>query len=107
MANQPLEALVYTNDNCVGCNKCISACPVLTANRAVEEKGKNKIIVDGSQCISCGACFDACAHNARSYNDDTERFFEDLKKGEKISLLLAPAFLANYPREYATVLGGL
>ncbi len=107
MANQPLEALVYTNDNCVGCNKCISACPVLTANRAVEEKGKNKIIVDGSQCISCGACFDACAHNARSYHDDTERFFEDLKKGEKISLLLAPAFLANYPREYATVLGGL
>lgn len=107
MANQPLEALVYTNDNCVGCNKCISACPVLTANRAVEEKGKNKIIVDGSQCISCGACFDACAHNARSYHDDMERFFEDLKKGEKISLLLAPAFLANYPREYATVLGGL
>ncbi len=107
MANQSFESLVYTNDNCVGCNKCISACPVLTANRAVEEKGKNKIIVDGSQCISCGACFDACAHNARSYNDDTERFFEDLKKGERISLLLAPAFLANYPREYATVLGGL
>lgn len=107
MANQPLDALVYTNENCVGCNKCISACPVLTANRAVEEEGKNKIIVDGSQCIGCGACFDVCAHGARSFHDDTERFFEDLKKGEKISLLLAPAFLANYPREYATVLGGL
>ena len=107
MANQTLEALVYTNDNCVGCNKCISACPVLTANRAVEENGRNKIIVDGSQCISCGACFDACAHDARSYYDDTERFFEDLKRGEKISLLVAPAFLANYPREYASVLGGL
>ena len=107
MGNQTLEALVYTNDNCVGCNKCISACPVLTANRAVEEDGKNKIIVDGSQCISCGACFDACAHNARSYRDDTERFFEDLQRGEKISLLLAPAFLANYPKEYASVLGGL
>ncbi len=107
MSNQPLEALVYTNDNCVGCNKCISACPVLTANRAVTENGGNKIVVDGSQCISCGSCFDACAHNARSYHDDTERFFEDLRKGEKISLLLAPAFLANYPKEYASVLGGL
>ena len=42
-----------------------------------------------------------------SYRDDTERFFEDLKKGEKISILLAPAFLANYPKEYASVLGGL
>lgn len=107
MSNNPLEALVYTNDNCVGCNKCISACPVLTANRAVEENGMNKIVVDGSQCIACGACFDVCAHKARSYNDDTERFFEDLKRGEKISLLLAPAFLANYPKEYASVLGGL
>lgn len=107
MANQVLDALVYTNDNCVGCNKCISVCPVLKANHAVEENGKNRIVVDGKACISCGACFDACAHGARSYNDDTERFFEDLKKGEKISLLLAPAFLANYPREYESVLGGL
>ena len=107
MANQKTDSLVFTNDNCVGCNKCISVCPVLTANHAVIEDGKNKIVVDGKQCVACGACFDACAHEARSFNDDTERFFEDLKKGEKISLLLAPAFLANYPREYSTVLGGL
>lgn len=107
MANQKTDSLVFTNDNCVGCNKCISVCPVLTANHAVIEDGKNKIVVDGKQCVACGACFDACAHEARSFNDDTERFFEDLKKGEKISLLLAPAFLANYPREYGSVLGGL
>lgn len=107
MENQKKDALIYTNDDCVGCNKCISVCPVLTANHAVLENGENKIIVDGDQCISCGACFDACAHKARSYNDDTERFFEDLKRGEKISLLLAPAFVANYPREYGSVLGGL
>ena len=107
MAIQTFDSLVYTNDNCVGCNKCISVCPVLTANHAVIENGENKIQVDGQQCVSCGACFDACAHEARSFNDDTERFFEDLKKGEKISLLLAPAFLANYPREYGSVLGGL
>lgn len=107
MANQKTESLVYTNDNCVGCNKCISVCPVLTANHAVIQNGENRIVVDGRQCVSCGACFDACAHEARSFNDDTERFFEDLKKGEKISLLLAPAFLANYPKEYGRVLGGL
>lgn len=101
------KSLVFTNENCIGCNKCISACPVLTANYAVDENGANKIVVDGKACISCGACFDACEHQARSFWDDTERFFEDLKKGEKISLLLAPAFLANYPKEYASVLGGL
>ncbi|MCM1262145.1 MAG: methyl-accepting chemotaxis protein [Butyrivibrio sp.] len=107
MARTTESSLVYTNEKCIGCNKCISVCPVLTVNYAVEENGKNRIAVDGKQCIACGACFDACEHEARNYNDDTERFFEDLKKGEKISLLLAPAFLANYPKEYASVLGGL
>lgn len=100
-------SLVITNEKCIGCNKCISACPVLTANHAVEEDGKSKIYVDGNACISCGACIDACEHGAREFMDDTERFFADLQKGEKISLLVAPAFLANYPGEYASVLGGL
>jgi iron only hydrogenase large subunit-like protein len=69
--------------------------------------GISKIQVDSSKCIACGACFDACEHDAREYNDDTERFFEDLKRGEKISILIAPAFLADYPREYESALGGL
>ena len=98
--------LVYTNENCVACNKCISVCPVISANRAVvDDNGKAAILVDGDSCIGCGACFDACKHDARSFNDDTERFFEDLKKGQKITLLLAPAFMANYPDEYEKYLG--
>ena len=78
------KGLVFTNDNCIGCNRCISVCPVLTANMAVmdENGGEQKIYVDGDSCISCGACFDVCEHNAREYEDDTERFFADLKKGE-------------------------
>lgn len=100
-------SLVYTNDNCIGCNKCISACSCLGANCQSERNGKNRIDVDGSKCIACGACFDVCKHQAREFRDDTERFFEDLKRGEKISILLAPAFLANYPGEYERVLGGL
>lgn len=39
--------------------------------------------------------------------DDTERFFADLLQGKKISVILAPAFLANYPKEYQKVLGYL
>lgn len=100
-------SLVYTNDNCIGCNKCISACSCLGANYQSEKNGKNRIDVDGNKCIACGACFDVCKHQAREFRDDTEQFFEDLKKGEKISILLAPAFLANYPGEYESVLGGL
>ena len=100
-------SLVFTNDNCVGCNKCIRACSCLGANVQSERDGHNRIEVDGDKCIACGACFDVCKHNAREFNDDTERFFADLKRGERISILLAPAFLANYPKEYESVLGGL
>lgn len=102
-----MAGFVFTNDKCIGCNRCISVCPVLTANKAVVIDDKARIEVESEQCINCGACFDACEHGAREYHDDTERFFEDLKRGERISLLLAPAFLANYPREYESVLGGL
>lgn len=101
------NGLVITNDKCIGCNKCIGVCSCVGANVATEVEGKNRIEVDGSKCIACGACFDVCEHSAREFVDDTEEFFEALKKGEKISLLLAPAFKANYPNEYEKVLGGL
>ncbi len=103
------KGLVYTNDNCIGCNKCIRACSCIGAcvSTLPDERGVSQIEVDGSLCVACGACFDVCEHKARAFRDDTERFFEDLKKGEPISLLIAPSFLANYPNEYDSVLGGL
>ncbi|MCR5197136.1 MAG: 4Fe-4S binding protein [Pseudobutyrivibrio sp.] len=103
------KSLVFTNDSCVGCNKCISVCSCMGAciSSEPDETGISKINVDATKCIACGACFDACEHGAREYRDDTEIFIEDLKRGEKISLLVAPAFLADYPNEYEKVLGGL
>lgn len=100
-------ALVYTNDKCIGCNKCLRACYCDGACIAVEENGIPRINVDPAKCVGCGACIDVCKHNARDFYDDTDRFFEDLKRGERISLLVAPAFKANYPNEYEQILGGL
>ena len=96
--------LIYANDNCTGCNKCVRDCPVLIANVATDA---GKVTVDPEKCIACGACFDACEHNAREYQDDTKSFFTALEAGKKISVILAPAFLANYPHEYKKVLGYL
>ncbi len=96
--------LVFTNDQCAGCNKCVRTCPVLTSNVATEV---GKVTVSETDCIACGACFDSCAHGARDFLDDTEKFFSDLRKGKKISVIIAPAFLANYPKEYKKVLGYL
>lgn len=102
-----MNQLVYTNEKCQGCNRCISVCPVLTANYSVQSEKGQRIEVHSENCIGCGACFDVCEHKAREYYDDTEQFFHDLACGEQISVLVAPAFEANYPEEYASILGGL
>lgn len=107
MGKSVINQLVYTNDKCQGCNRCISVCPVLTANYSVQSEKGRCIEVHSDNCIACGACFDVCEHNARDYYDDTERFFDDLKRGEQISILLAPSFQANYLEDYASILGGL
>lgn len=100
-------ALVFTNEKCISCNKCIRSCSCEGANISVTKEGKTWIEVDDTKCIACGACLDVCEHNAREYSDDTERFFQDLKRGEQISVLIAPAFKANYPDSYQQILGGL
>ena len=98
-------SLIFTNDNCIGCNRCISACPIPEANLAQEVNGKNKIVINGEKCIHCGNCIDACAHDARDYYDDTDAFFEDLKKGKKISLIVAPSIRTNFPENYKKLFG--
>lgn len=91
------KGIVFTNDNCIGCNRCIAGCPILGANVAVFHNGKNSIVVDEDKCIHCGHCVTLCRHFAREYLDDTDAFLEDLQKGVSISVAVDPAFYLNYP----------
>ena len=97
---------IFTNDNCVGCNLCITNCPCSEANVALMENGKNKIYIDPDKCIVCGECVRKCTHGARDFVDDTERFFADLKNGVKISMIVAPAVRSNFD-QYEKLLGFL
>lgn len=101
------EGLIYTNENCIGCNKCVGVCLAMGACISQVVDGKTHIAVDPLRCTACGACFSVCAHQARSYNDDTEQFFRDLGKGEKISVLISPVVYAHYPDLYGKILGTL
>ena len=93
-------------EKCEGCNKCIAVCPVPQANYVVKENGVSKIEIDHEKCIHCGACLDVCDHNSRFYCDDTENFFEDLKKGKKITVIAAPAIRTNFA-DYQNLFGYL
>lgn len=90
------DVIFTKEENCVGCNKCVSVCPAIYANEAYEKNGKNKIKVDNNLCIHCGHCLEVCDHDARDYNDDTERFFNDLRNGVKMSIIAAPANRFNF-----------
>ena len=103
------KGLIYTeSDECIGCNNCIRECPELTANvTAREANGKFKTHLDAASCILCGTCLETCTHGVRKFADDCDDFLDDLRGGKKISLLIAPAFWLNYPREYKQILGYL
>jgi len=51
----------YDEDNCIGCENCIYACPV----GAVFKRSDGKISV----CVHCGYCVDYCPHGVLSYKD--------------------------------------
>ena len=81
-----MSQVVVTNNRCVGCNRCISACSCAGANIAQNIDGRNVIIVNSDRCIGCGDCISVCEHGARNYADDTQRFLMTLKKERKFLL---------------------
>ncbi len=88
--------LIHTSvEKCEGCNKCIFKCPA-RANEAFLEADDNKVFIKAGYCISCGECIAICDHDARDYKDDTLNFFEDIKAGEQISVVIAPAAHLNF-----------
>lgn len=90
-------SLIITDETkCEGCNKCIRHCPVHANIAYTNQEGKVKVKVNSEWCINCGKCLEVCDHDARNYIDDTEKFFNDLRNGTKITIVAAPAVRANF-----------
>jgi len=62
-----------------------------------DDDGNIRVKIDHERCITCGRCISACKHDARYFKDDTERFFYDLSKGMRISIIAAPSIRTNMP----------
>lgn len=101
------EGLIYTNDKCIGCNKCVRICSSFGATVSKSGPSKSTILINAERCIVCGACVDVCTHGAREYLDDTDEFLASLRSGEDISVLVAPSFEAKYPQSSHRVFAAL
>ena len=79
--------ILFDANKCVSCNSCIRACPTPEANKAVQtEDGRTVYNIDPDKCIRCGACVKDCSHGARTYEDDTAGFWNDVKGGKRCLL---------------------
>ena len=94
--------IFHNSKNCVGCNRCVKNCPINEANITSYENECINVFVDDNKCISCGTCINSCSHNARTYTDDTQAFFNDIKH-TPISVIVAPAIRTNFP-EYKRII---
>jgi len=90
-------------DKCVNCYACITGCPVKYCMNGSGEK----LTINPDLCIGCGNCINVCTHKARILIDDTPRFFNDLKQGNKIIAVIAPAIASVFPEQYLKINGWL
>lgn len=93
--------MVHVNEEkCIGCNACIRACPIPSANINI---GDN-VQINNEYCIQCGECIRSCPHDARYYTDDIETVMELIRNKQPVSFVVAPAIKTSMDGTWRHVL---
>ncbi|MDR0316690.1 MAG: methyl-accepting chemotaxis protein [Treponema sp.] len=104
MGNAALTPVIHIDEEkCINCYACITGCPV----KYCMDGSGTKLQINHNLCIGCGHCIAVCTHKARSLIDDTPRFLKDLKQGEKMIAVVAPAIASFFPGAFLNLNGWL
>src|SRR6185369_8375619 len=97
------KVIEVDSEKCINCHACITACPVKFCNDGSDDF----VNINPDMCLACGHCIAACTHDARISLDDFDSFMRDLRAGEKIVAIVAPAIASNFPGKYLNFNGWL
>jgi iron only hydrogenase large subunit-like protein/uncharacterized membrane-anchored protein YhcB (DUF1043 family) len=104
MSKSPLTPVIHIDEEkCINCYACITDCPV----KLCMDASGDKLNINHDMCIGCGHCIAVCTHKARSYIDETSRFFNDLNNGTKMIAIVAPAAASVFPEKFLNLNGWL
>ena len=84
---------VVDTGECLGCGKCVSACPVeamtlVSANDPLRPR-KKKAVLDTTVCLGCGVCVRACPQGNLSLESRPERVITPLNAAHRYVLMAA------------------
>lgn len=96
MSAKRLKHVIQTErERCKVCYTCIKECP---AKAIKVEKGQAQIIID--RCVHCGNCVKVCRQEAKqilSSIEDTNILLEEaVKENQRVAIMLAPSFPAEF-----------
>jgi len=104
MGKAALSAVIQViEEKCINCHACITACPV----KFCTDGSKEKLLINPDLCVGCGNCIRACSHDARVPMDDTSHFLSDIRRGDKMVAIVAPAIVSCFPDAYLRMNGWL
>ncbi len=86
-----MEILFTDSSLCRNCYACVRACPV---NAVSFQNGK--VTISKQDCILCGNCVKVCSQGAKILHNDTPKIMDWLAKGEELTAIVAPSFVASF-----------
>jgi len=78
-------------EECTGCGKCVSACPVeamtLVSANDPHQPNRKKAVVNEEICLGCGVCVRTCSKNGLSLKSRPERVITPINSTHRIVVM--------------------
>lgn len=93
---------------CIKCGKCYDVCPYGAINRnerpcnaacgvkAFTKDDQDRAVIISDKCVACGMCMVSCPFGAIMDHSEIYQLGCELRKGEEVSAIIAPAFVGQY-----------